>query len=143
MDPHSSTRGLLWFADQVEHLGGQPLVYLPTRRSARQDHVLSYVVGSTAVVAHTWRSLPASAWQGGVVLAAWPDPARLAKIAGDPRTRALCVLASEDYDVTGWQERARPLSLGVGDERPIETDPVFLRSAAAKGRKDLGSTVAS
>jgi hypothetical protein len=114
MDPDSSTRVVLWFADQVEQLGGEPLVYLPTRRSARDDDVLSYVVGSSAIVTHTWRSLSASVWQGGVVLAAWPDPALLATIAHDPRTRALCVLASEDHDMTAWQSLARPMSLGTG-----------------------------
>jgi hypothetical protein len=123
IDPESPSRLVVWFADQVERLGGEPLVYLPTRRSVRDEHVLSYIVRSTAITTHTWRSLPTSTWRGGVVLAAWPDATRLASIARDSRTRALGVLVSETRDVTEWWSLAQPVPLGVHVDRLVEAQP--------------------
>ena len=113
VDPRSATLALAWFADQVVALGGEPLVYLPTRSSVRDAHVLPYVVASAAITTHSWRTLTANTWEGGVVLAAWPDAARLSRIANDERTRALCVLSSETHDLSQWQSIARPVALST------------------------------
>jgi hypothetical protein len=107
----SATLALVWFADQVLALGGEPLVYLPTKSSVRDDHVLAHVVRSDAVTTHSWRTLTEDSWEGGVVLAAWPDAPRLARIANDERTRALCVLSCETHDLSQWQSVARPVAL--------------------------------
>jgi hypothetical protein len=104
---------LVWFAEQVVALGGEPLVFLPTKRSVRDDHVLAYVVGSDAITTHSWRTLTANTWEGGVVLAAWPDAPRLARIANDERTRALCVLSCDTHDLAQWQSVAQPVALST------------------------------
>lgn len=77
-----------WLRRTTDEVGGQPLVYGPNRSGLRQWPILTDLSGWAVV--STWKSF--GSWSGGAVLAAWPDAEHLAKIADDPRTRALCVL---------------------------------------------------
>lgn len=114
-----------WFAQQVQALGGQPLLYLPQRRSAENDPQLSRL--ARAVKAETWTTLRSAGWQGGPVFAAWPDDKHLASVADHRGTTALVVLSWNAKDVAGWAAAARPRMLSVGASAPpaaVLGDPV-------------------
>lgn len=111
------TDAIRWFAEQAKALGGQPLLYVPQRRSPENDPQLSRL--AKAVKTETWTTLRGSGWSGGAVFAAWPDDKHLAQIAGDRRTTALVVLSWNPQDVAGWAAAVQPLMLSpVGAATP-------------------------
>lgn len=89
-----------WVLAQVAAGGGTPLLYAPTKRSVEQDELLRSLAARYPVM--TWKTRWSTEWNGGPVLALWPDEKHLAEIADVPRVTALCVVAWGAQDVTPW-----------------------------------------
>lgn len=117
--------GIAWVAERVRRTGGRPLVYAPGRTNVEDNPWLCEFVGETDAFVATWRR-PAAGWQGGPVLAAWPTPEELARIADDHRTGALCVVPNSLDEVAEWVQAARPELLGPAVPPPgaARLDPV-------------------
>ena len=92
-------------------VGGDVLLYVPSKSSLSRNSTLSSFGTRTGVVVGTARGHVAG-WGGGPVLAAWPTRSSLGAIVEDRRTRALCVVPWTDDDVVAWQRAADPELLG-------------------------------
>jgi hypothetical protein len=127
-DRDAAAHAVAWVLHQQSSLGGQVLLYVPQRDSAGNEPLLARLARSPGVVTATWRNYASSAdWSGGPVLAAWPDADHLGRVDGDPRSRALCVLAWTVPDVDAWARARSPLQLGAAAlEFPdaVSLDPV-------------------
>jgi hypothetical protein len=115
-----------WVIERHRDLGGQILVYVPTKQTL--DAVagpLATLAAASGVVVAGWRGT-ISGWTGGVVLAAWPDRAHLAAVADNSRTRALCVIPHDATEASAWAHAARPELLGnaIPGAQPAQLDPV-------------------
>lgn len=100
-----------WVVRQKEIVGGQILLYVPQKGAlGSMDNLISEFATVPGVVVGTWRG-HVGGWSGGPVLAAWPDREKLAEIADDHRTRALCVIPWAEGDTTAWEHAAQPKRL--------------------------------
>ena len=116
-----------WLRRTTDDVGGQPLVYLPNKAAIREQPLLARLEGWAVVT--TWKSF--GSWAGGAVLAAWPTTERLAEVADDPRTRALCVVPNSPTEVAAWVRAYRPVTLpptlAVATPEPaLIADPVVV-----------------
>jgi hypothetical protein len=97
-----ATCAVVWFADRVVELGGEPLLVVPARKASLAVPEIACVSSSPVVKTLTKRRFtPSFAWTGGVLLVAWPDRALLARVLADARATAVCVLDDAGLDVAG------------------------------------------
>lgn len=103
-----------WLEQRQLEVGGQILVYAllfdhPGLAGYRHDR-------GVRLASHKY-ARGVLGWDGGPVLALNPSRDSVGTIAEDPRTRALCVLASQHIStlkpVDGWRLAARPRPLGA------------------------------
>ncbi|WP_146245633.1 hypothetical protein [Curtobacterium sp. MCLR17_055] len=101
-----------WVLEQARTVGGQVLIYGPTKQNITDSNgLIGRLAAENGVVTTGWRGTIAG-WSGGPVLAAWPDRDHLAKIADDRRVRALCVVPFGTDAITAWAGAAKPQLLG-------------------------------
>ncbi len=117
-----------WLRNITAEVGGQPLVYAPTRDTIRELPILAQLDGWAVVT--TWKMF-SGGWSGGAVLAAWPDAGHLAVVADDRQTRALCVVPWGESEVAAWVRAYRPVTLpatlAVATTEPeMISDPVVV-----------------
>lgn len=128
-DPNGSQRSAItWVAHKQQELGGTVRLYVPQKSSLdRNDSLLAQFGKQGGVVVGTWRGF-VSGWGGGPVLAAWPSREKLAEIADDRRTRAMCVVPWNDSDTVAWERSAEPERLDgmPSASRPVALDPVVI-----------------
>jgi len=128
-DPSDAQRrAIQWVLERQRELGGQLLLYVPQKGNLRgMNNLVSRFAERPGVVVGTWRG-SITGWAGGPVLAAWPSREKLAEIADDPRTRALCVIPWGANNVAAWDAAAAPERLGVGTAAPSmpTLDPVVI-----------------
>ncbi len=115
--------GLEWVVAMRRRLGGQILVYAPQKAQVERHELLRSFMRHSAVVVGTWRR-PVIGWEGGPVLAAWPDSAKLGEIADDPRTTALCVVPWVKGEVDAWVEAVGPELLAGAEAPKADGDPL-------------------
>lgn len=122
-DPSERYRQLLTKMNELkkQNFAGshtKPLLYLPKgeERSSIIDDSLRVLIEHADAVISTWQGLSQSKWSGGPVLAFRPDEKRLAIIADDPRTTALCVIPGPDHDISAWCFGLRPQLLGTTED---------------------------
>ncbi|MFC3962212.1 hypothetical protein [Nocardia jiangsuensis] len=117
--------GIAWVARRSRRFGGTPLVYAPGRSNVDDNPWLREFVDEARALVATWRR-PATTWRGGPVLAAWPTPEELTRIADDRRTTALCVVPNSLDEVAAWAQAAQPRLLGPAVPPPgaARLDPV-------------------
>jgi len=95
-----------WVVEQQKVVGGEVLLFVPKKGDLNtMDNLISRFAKVQGVVVGTWRG---GGWSGGPVLAAWPNREKLAEVADDVRTRALCVIPWADGETTAWEHAARP-----------------------------------
>jgi hypothetical protein len=118
--------GLTWLVNQVNELGGQPLVFAPGMSNVRDVPLLAQFAKVQGVAVGTWRGI--REWRGGPVLAAWPNRVKLGEIADDRRTTALCVVPWAPGELDAWQAAANPEVLGPAVARIVIStlDPVVI-----------------
>jgi hypothetical protein len=111
-----------WVVTQQKANGGQVLLYVPNKRdlNSRDNHIAQFSKVPSVVVG-TWRGHTGD-WSGGPVLAAWPSREKLAAIADDTRTRALCVIPWNDQETTAWERAVRPELLSGAVRTSGDTD---------------------
>jgi hypothetical protein len=113
-----------WVLEQQRATGGQTLVYVPQKKALTTTSLVSELAKVPGVAVGTWRGR-VDGWSGGPVLAAWPSREKLAEIADDPRTQALCVIPWAEEETTAWQQAAHPeLLAGATPTTTDELDPV-------------------
>lgn len=120
-----------WVVEQQKVVGGQVLLYVPSKQDLEQvGGLISRFSELPEVAICTWRRVGKGSWFGGPVLAAWPDRAKLAEIADDRRTRALCVIPWAKGDTTAWEEAAKPELLAGATSTTITStlDPVVIEA---------------
>jgi len=112
-----------------------PLLYEPQRENEKQiKSSLKLFTNVHGSMVETWRTLKKSSWNGGPVIALWPDDEKLALISEDPRTTALCVVPGEEHEINGWTYGVKPRLLNVterelwGEFGPEILDPVVVRA---------------
>lgn len=117
-----------WVLRKRVEVGGTVLLFVPQKGSlARNDSAISRLSTRPGIAVDTWRG-GVSGWAGGPVLAAWPSRDKLAEIADDGRTRALCVIPWLDKDTVAWERAVIPERLD-GSEPPAaasQLDPVVI-----------------
>lgn len=97
-----------WVVEQQTVIGGQILLFVPMKSSLKSmNNRISHLATRPGVVVGTWRG-QISGWSGGPVLAAWPSRQKLAEIADNSRTRALCVIPWAEGETTAWEQAVRP-----------------------------------
>jgi hypothetical protein len=111
-DQQAVARAALWVSNTHIDVGGEMLIYAPARFHVRDRELAPW---AELMRTETWTTLAACDWHGGPVLAAWPDEQRLALIAGDRRTAALCVVPWTATDVSGWAAAFNPVNLTYPD----------------------------
>lgn len=119
---------ITWTLRKRAELGGTVLLFVPQKGTlARNDNLIARLATQPGVVVATWRG-GVSGWSGGPVLAAWPSREKLAEIADDPRTRALCVIPWLEKDTTAWESAVRPERLDEAAPAPTapRLDPVVM-----------------
>lgn len=119
--------GLRWVLAQAGRTGGQVLIYSPGKQNLQRHEVLGPLLRDPRFAIGTWRGI-ASGWYGGPVLATWPSRNKLAEIADDQRTKALCVVPWVVGETDAWQAAHSPVLLGnaVALERSWSLDPVVI-----------------
>lgn len=117
---------ILWIAERHRELGGQILLFVPSKGALKQmDNHIARLATHREVAIGAWKGR-VSDWSGGPVLAAWPSREKLAQIADDSRTQALCVIPWNAEDTAAWEQAAHPELLegaGLVSVGPI-LDPV-------------------
>lgn len=119
---------ITWAVRQHRAVGGTILVFVPQKASLhRSEQLIAGFAKSPGVVVGTWRGR-VSGWSGGPVLAAWPSTEKLAEIADDHRTRALCVIPWLDRDTEAWERATAPTRLDGTEKqaRAASLDPVVV-----------------
>lgn len=97
-----------WIAEQHKVTGGQILLYVPKKGDLDvTNNRISQMAKVSGVVVGTWRGYIGD-WSGGPVLAAWPSREKLAEVADDRRTRALCVIPWVEGETTAWEQAVNP-----------------------------------
>lgn len=135
---HAQRLAIEWTTVQRATVGGTALLYVPLKSSLNNNALLGAYSRRPGVVVGTSIGR-ITGWSGGPVLAAWPTRDKLALIADDRRTRALCVIPWNDTDTAAWQHVAAPDLLGEAIEPPASTqvlDPVVV-----EGLKTLSHSV--
>lgn len=136
-DRSAIPRAVRWLSEQLESVGGQPLLYVPGRQHLNADTTLEQLARRIATA--TWRAQPRGGWSGGPVIAAWPDRRHLAEIDDDARTAALCVIDWSEQDTAAWLAAFSPTLLAGQTTPTIASridDPVV-----AEGLKTLTAMV--
>lgn len=139
LDDHDDARKLAarWVIEQAQQVGGQPLVYSPTKRNVEYDPLLQALVREFPL--ETWQSQAwRSGWRGGPVLALWPDQKHLGLIAEKHHVTALCVVASSLEEVRGWAVASGAVSLKPAttpEPAPLAIDPVVRVALRDLGRR--------
>lgn len=88
-----------------------PILLYVTKKgdlAATNNHIAHFAHGG--VVVGPWRG-HIGGWSGGAVFAAWPSREKLAEIADDYRTRALCVISWAEEETTAWEQATHPKRL--------------------------------
>lgn len=113
-----------WTLAQHREQGGRILLFVPRKTDFQSEpSILTRFAKRPEVVLDTARG--SIDWSGGTVLAAWPQRDALARIDGDGRTRALCVIPWGDESVLAWARAHDPELLGGAQaSAPIRLDPV-------------------
>jgi hypothetical protein len=117
-----------WVVKQQKTIGGQILLFVPSKGDLSQAHNhVSQFANTPGVVVGPWRGY-ISNWSGGPVLAAWPTREKLGEVADDPRTRALCVIPFAEGETTAWEQAVHPELLAGAVEATAgpELDPVVI-----------------
>jgi len=117
-----------WVLEQQRVVGGQILLYVPQKGALHRSNSLTAEFATVpGVVVGTWRG-HIDGWSGGPVLAAWPDREKLADIADDDRTRALCVIPWAEGETTAWEHAAQPERLAGASASAAgpQLDPVVV-----------------
>ncbi len=128
-DPEGSQRAAIeWIAAQQKAVGGQVLLFVPQKSTLNHSgDLIAQLAKVPGVAVGTWRGY-VSGWSGGPVLAAWPSREKLAEIADDRRTRALCVIPWVDEDTTPWEQASQPelLAGALAKTSAPSLDPVVI-----------------
>lgn len=117
-----------WVVEQQETVGGQILLFVPNKGDLNtMDNHVSEFAKRADVVVGTWRGR-VGGWSGGPVLAAWPTRDKLAQVADDRRTQALCVIPWADEETTAWEQAAQPELLAGASpaDAGLELHPVVV-----------------
>lgn len=133
-------RAARWFLAQAQAVGGQPLLYFPSKQNLDAEPLLGRLTRERTVVTATWRTFRGVRWSGGPVLAVWPDEEHLALVADHARTRALCVIPWTEGDVTAWQRAATPERLGT-QAPDSAAGPLVSDSVVVEGLRTLTAMV--
>lgn len=97
-----------WVAKQQKVTGGQILLFVPKKSDlSTMNNRIAQFAKIPGVAVGTGRG-HIDNWSGGPVLAAWPTREKLAQIADDFRTRALCVIPWAEGETTAWEQAAHP-----------------------------------
>ncbi|MBY6350621.1 hypothetical protein [Rhodococcoides corynebacterioides] len=135
-DPDGAQReAVQWIVRTHRDIGGTVLLFLPLKSSLPRSGVLARLALRPGVVVAGSRGR-IDGWNGGPVLAAWPTREKLAAIADDARTRALCVIPWNADEVSTWVLVARPVRLdGARDDGTRDAsqvlDPVVVQGLTA------------
>jgi hypothetical protein len=103
------------------------LIYGPGKRNLENHEVLGQLIRDPRFAVGTWRGT-ISGWRGGPVLAAWPNREKLAQVADDRRTTALCLVPWAEGENDAWQAAQSPELLGnaAALRRASGLDPVVI-----------------
>jgi hypothetical protein len=98
-----------WLADQVDKGGGSPIVVTPVLSQVEQ--VVAGVPGLGAVVGASIATYRKTRWQGGPVLAVWPDKKMLTTLDDDYRVTAICAVPWALPSIMEWIKARQAVDL--------------------------------
>jgi hypothetical protein len=98
-----------WLADQVNNGGGSPIVVTPVLSQVEQ--VLSGVPGLAGVIGASISTYRKTRWQGGPVLAVWPDKKMLTTLDDDYRVTAICAVPWALPSIMEWIKAGQAIDL--------------------------------
>jgi hypothetical protein len=111
---------ITWIDEQVRQLGGQILLFVPTKGDLTHvDNRITRFAARPEVTISAWKGGIGS-WEGGPALAAWPSREKLAEIAEDRRTRALCVISWNSEETAAWEQAVQPQLLSGASHTAAE-----------------------
>jgi hypothetical protein len=122
--------GIRWLLEQAKENGGTPLIV--TYVVDQAGRVQATVPGANRIATESLRTYARSGWQGGPVLAVWPDMKMLQTLDDDWRVKAICAVpwtldrirdwirGRQAKDVTGTAEAAGVPQLDPVVERALE-----------------------
>jgi hypothetical protein len=130
---------ILWALEIRKTVGGTALAYAPGMRNIRDNDMLSKFTQQSGVVLGTWKKI--ATWQGGPVVAAWPDREHLAEIADDRRTLGLVLLPWNKGEHDGWIHAINPQRLDGALEPDPSASPDVLDPVVVAGLRTLTAMV--
>jgi hypothetical protein len=130
-DKNRGARAIKWALDHLGP-GEQPLVWIGRKGDIANEPAFAAFAKTYPVM--TGRHGTSDPWNGGPVVAAWPNREQLADIAAMSRMTALVVLEWSPKDVAAWVAATNPEMLtpdGAPPPAPPVLDPVVAAALRA------------